>query len=388
MRNLTFSIFLITAMAIAAYAGEPNVSVAQPESASGAYGERPGSSYLGVDTRDITPGRASELKLKQEIGVEVTMVDQDAPAGKAGVREGDVIMSLNGTPMESVEQLRRMIREIPPGRTVTLGILRNGRSMTLKAQLANRQRMYALTPALPEMPGEPVHVEVPNIEIPAMPAFDIPAFDVIVHSASRGGMMVENLTPQLGDYFGVKNGQGVLVRSVEKNSPAERAGLRAGDVVIKVGEHRIADTSDWRNAMRVHRSGTVPLSILRDRKPQTLTLQLSRQVGQSTAHLDPTMCAGVNMSAVELELRRMQPQIERAAADAQLKIARLTPQIQKAQIEASKEAERRIQQQQKQIQRALEQAARRAQTALQQHRKQLEKLQQQMRAFEAGQEYI
>jgi chromosome segregation ATPase len=155
-----------------------------------------------------------------------------------------------------------------------------------------------------------------------------------------------------------------------------------------VGEHRIADTSDWRNAMRVHRSGTVPLSILRDRKPQTLTLQLSRQVGQSTAHLDPTMCAGVNMSALELELRRMQPEIERAAADAQLKIARLTPQIQKAQIEASKEAERRIQQQQKQIQRALEQAARRAQTALQQHRKQLEKLQQQMRAFEAGQEYI
>ena len=98
----------------------------------------------GVDTRDVTTDRLAELKLKEEHGVEVTLVDQDAPAGKAGVKEHDVILSLNGNQVESVEQLRRMIREIPPGRLVTLGISRGGQPVTLKAQLADRKKAFAM----------------------------------------------------------------------------------------------------------------------------------------------------------------------------------------------------------------------------------------------------
>src|SRR5438309_11916933 len=127
-----------------------------------------GGSYLGVDTRDITPDRLSELKLKEEHGVEVTLVDQDAPAGKAGLKEHDVILSVNGTTVESVEQLRRMIHEIPPGRMVTLGISRNGQPLTFKAQLADRKKTFAMAPngkpfkfAMPAMPAMPV--------MPAMP---------------------------------------------------------------------------------------------------------------------------------------------------------------------------------------------------------------------------
>ena len=106
-----------------------------------------GGSYLGVDTRDVTTDRLSDLKLKEEHGVEVTLVDQDAPAGKAGVKEHDVILSLNGNQVESVEQLRRMIREIPPGRLVTLGISRGGQPVTLKAQLADRKKAFAMAAA-------------------------------------------------------------------------------------------------------------------------------------------------------------------------------------------------------------------------------------------------
>ncbi|HEX4424640.1 MAG TPA: PDZ domain-containing protein, partial [Terriglobales bacterium] len=91
-----------------------------------------GGSYLGVDTRDVTADRLTALQLKEEEGVEVTMVDQDAPAGKSGLKEHDVILTVNGTEVESVEQLRRMIHEIPAGRTVTLGISRSGQPMTLK----------------------------------------------------------------------------------------------------------------------------------------------------------------------------------------------------------------------------------------------------------------
>src|SRR5436309_14220730 len=78
------------------------------------YGEEPwGGSYLGVDTEDVSADRVSALHLKEERGVEVTMVDQDAPAGKAGIKEHDVILNVNNQPVESVEQLRRIIREIP-----------------------------------------------------------------------------------------------------------------------------------------------------------------------------------------------------------------------------------------------------------------------------------
>ena len=85
-----------------------------------------GSSYLGVDIADVSAERLGELKLKEEHGAEVTMVDQDAPAGKAGLHEHDVIVSLNGTAVESAAQLRRMIKETPPGRIVKLGISRDG----------------------------------------------------------------------------------------------------------------------------------------------------------------------------------------------------------------------------------------------------------------------
>src|SRR6266851_10024919 len=107
------------------------------------YSEEPwgGGSYLGVDTRDVTADRLSALHLKEERGVEVTMVDQDAPAGKAGIKEHDVILDFNGTPVESEEQLRRMIRETPVGRTVTLGISRDGNPMKLNVQLAQHDKV-------------------------------------------------------------------------------------------------------------------------------------------------------------------------------------------------------------------------------------------------------
>src|SRR5205814_9791106 len=119
-----------------------------------------GSSYLGVDIADVTTERLSALKLKEEHGAEVTMVDQDAPAGKAGLKEHDVILSLNGAAVESAAQLRRMIRETPAGRVIALGISREGRPQTIKVQLANRSKSMS---ARVMSPGDM------NIQIPPMP---------------------------------------------------------------------------------------------------------------------------------------------------------------------------------------------------------------------------
>src|SRR3954467_6688269 len=80
--------------------------------------EGPRTSYMGVDVEDVSKDRVQPLKLKSESGVEITMVDSDAPAGKAGLKEHDVILQFNGTNVESLEQLRRLIRETPAGRTV------------------------------------------------------------------------------------------------------------------------------------------------------------------------------------------------------------------------------------------------------------------------------
>src|SRR5580692_4856301 len=101
------------------------------------------SSYLGVDIVDITSDRLGALKLKEEKGVEVTMVDQDAPAGKAGIKEHDVILTMNGAPVESKTQLQRLIHETPAGRVVSLGLSRDGQPMTIKVQLADRRNEFA-----------------------------------------------------------------------------------------------------------------------------------------------------------------------------------------------------------------------------------------------------
>ena len=183
-----------------------------------------GSSYLGVDIADVSPERLGELKLKEEHGAEVTMVDQDAPAGKAGLHEHDVIVSLNGTAVESAAQLRRMIKETPAGRVVTLGISRDGQPLTIKVPLADRHKSMTWAPKSGEF-----KFEMP--QMPTMPDFDVPVSVVIVHSSLRSGLMVENITPQLGDFFGVKGGNGVLVRSVDR-------AVEAMPFVVHVGLQR------------------------------------------------------------------------------------------------------------------------------------------------------
>jgi serine protease Do len=281
-----------------------------------------GGSYLGVDTRDVTADRLSDLKLKEEHGVEVTLVDQDAPAGKAGVREHDVILTLNGSQVESVEQLRRMIREIPPGRLVNLGISRDGQFMTLKAQLADRKKTFAITGpgksfafSMPALPATPV--------TPFIPEMDVPVSIVVVHSSARSGLMVENLTPQLGDFFGTKNGQGVLVRSVEKGSRAEKAGFRAGDVIVKVNGESINDSGDFTHAMHSRKNSTVSVSIIRDKKEQNLTLTLpernqSEILEESFDVPEVEAETVIDLSEAESEIARVRPELERAVREVQV----------------------------------------------------------------------
>jgi PDZ domain-containing secreted protein len=269
-----------------------------------------------VDIADVTADRLSALKLSREQGVEVTMVDQDAPAGKAGLKEHDVILTMNGTAIESGAQLRRMIHETPPGRAIVLGISRDGQPHTIKAQLGERSKFVT------GMPAKSFHIHMPPMPaMPAMPEIDVPVSVIVVHSALRSGLMVENLTPQLGDYFGAKEGQGVLVRSVEKGSRADKAGFRAGDVIVRVDRDPVHDSSDFSHSLQTHRGGPVTVGIIRDKREQTLTLTIPerRQEGELFGDENfelPDIDASVDLQKLTTQMARLQPQMEFAIQQA------------------------------------------------------------------------
>ncbi len=296
-----------------------------------------GTSYLGVDIRDVTPEQVSALKLKNDNGVEITMVDQDAPAGKAGLKEHDVIVSVNGTNVANEEQLRKIIRDTSPGKTLALGISRNGQPMTVNVTLAERSGYMSF---------DERHIVIPKMDI-RIPEIDIPSFTMLQYSR-RNGLMVENLTPQLGEFFGVKNGEGVLVRSVEKGSRGEAAGFRAGDVIVKVGGEAVCDTSEFNRVLRQQHGGTVPVTVMRDKREQ-------------------------NMSLTVPERSRDQSEIRFEIPDLSDQLAQLGPELARTQQAMAERVQREIQQHQKEWQDHAQKASRQAQREMEKARRELEK---------------
>ena len=312
-----------------------------------------GHSYLGVGLADLSSDRVQALKLKDDRGVEITQVDQDAPAGKAGLKEHDVIVSFNGTPVESFEQFKRLMRETPPGRTVSLDIMRDGQQQTLKVQLADRKQLESSV--FPHEPDSFAYI-APMPPMPPMPNFPRSWSEMTVtHVRSNSGATLESLTSQLGDYFGVKNGEGMLVRSVQKGSPADAAGLRAGDVIVRVGDKKVTDNSDWREALRSSKDGKVAVVIVRDKKEQTLSLSVPMRKGPDSSALNQEECPETEMALDDVAdaLVQVTPFVTQgveegmdAAAD-----ALSSPEVNEALQKAMKDLHRQMIQNRKQINR-------------------------------------
>jgi serine protease Do len=275
---------VLAAIRVSEYAiGEP-VTAGIHSSAKSGMATRKTQGYLGVDIRDVTADQVTSLKLKDAHGAEVIHVDHDGPAGKLGLCQHDVILEMNGQQIEGQEQLRRMLRETPAGKPVTLVISRDGQQQTLTTQLADRQEVerraweqHLVVPD-PGADGPPRHVG--NGFLPPTPT--TPDIGPKAHrdflgtttvlSASFTGAQLEVMGPQLAQFFGVEGNAGLLVRSVELNSPAADAGLRAGDVVIKVDQLAVTSGNEWTKTVHQNRGRPITLVVLRDRREQTMTM--------------------------------------------------------------------------------------------------------------------
>lgn len=224
-------------------------------------------SFLGVGTAEINAERAKELKLSEERGVLISRVESDSPAAKAGLQVGDVLLEYNGQRLDGTEQLGRLVRETPVGRKVKLSVWRAAKTLTIEAVIENR-RMRMPSPSMPqnfslEFPGGPDLLRnFPN------------------HLTWRNGVLgieCESIGDQLAEYFGVK--QGVLVLSVEKDTPAAKAGLKAGDVITKIGERQVATPSEIISAVHDRSSKELKVTLMRDRKETSFNVTVEENNG-------------------------------------------------------------------------------------------------------------
>ena len=238
------------------------------------------TSYLGINAVDITADRAKALKLREERGVEITSVDAESAAAKAGLKEGDVVLEYNGQRVEGWEQLRRLVSETPPQREVKIGIWRSGAAQTLTATVGSRKdaRANGETIVTP-FGGDSFSFRIgPAPATPFPPSIEIPQFRTFAQNRTIG-IFGESLgqEEQLAEFFGVKSG--ILIRSVVKGSAAEKAGIKAGDVLTKIDDTVVSSPAEISSALRAAGSGrTFTVTVVRNKKEMALTVTLDSAI--------------------------------------------------------------------------------------------------------------
>ena len=262
--------------------------------------------YLGVMVDKVSPETAAALHLTNG-GTTIANVDQDGPACHAGLKGGDVVTAFNSKPVSGPDQFASMIHSSAPGTTVTLTVWRSGHSQEIKVKLGSWTEMAGVpTPRAPLSP-----VGTMPFAAPAPPA--PPDVDIHIHTPmiARSGVMVEPLSPQLCDFFGVPPNKGVLVRSVEKGSAGAAAGLKAGDVIVRVNDETIHDMADWKRAL--NGKGKLSLVVVRDKKEQSL--QMSLPTNSSELKDGDWDSFERDMQALSIEMQQLGPEFERDAQE-------------------------------------------------------------------------
>ncbi len=241
-----------------------------------------GSGWLGVEIGEVNAEKAKDLKLAEVRGVEVVDVEPDSPAAKADLKQHDVITRYDEQAVEGTVQFRRLVRETPAGRNISLTISRNGGTQEISVELGDRSAFYEK-----KMKGK--MRDFGNSYVLSDPNFDFHMDAPMVlgdmdNRAPSLGISAEDLSGQLGDYFGAPNGVGILVREVRSGTAAERAGLKAGDVIVKLNGKPVGSLSELRQQLRDKSDEkTVSLGILRKGSEMSVAVTIEKtKPGEST----------------------------------------------------------------------------------------------------------
>lgn len=249
--------------------------------------------YLGVQTAEVDRDNYAKYGLRDVRGVAVEKVVEGSPAAAAGIREGDVILRLNGEEITSTRKLSRLISEVAPDHQVKVTISRSGTEQDVKATLGKRPAPRFgegnFTWTSPEGMKEfefdklkdlPRLKDFPKGEMPKVfttPDGEGRAFAWRAGEGRQIGVGVMQLGKQLAEHFGVQNG--VLIDNVREASPAAKAGLKAGDIITEIDGKAVNGQFDLIRGINEKKEGDVTLTIVRDRNRQTISVTPERGKG-------------------------------------------------------------------------------------------------------------
>lgn len=242
--------------------------------------------YLGVQTKDVTAENYASLGLSSVRGVAVEKVMEGSPAEKANLQKADVIVRFNGEEVTSARKLTRLVGEVAPDHQVTVTVVRGGSEQNIPVTIGKRPMPAfgegAFSMTIPGVPGAPGAIEIPDVpefrgEIPRVrvlppmpPGADGDFYMFRGGPGRRIGAGITPLTKQLAEHFKVKGG--VMINDVRKDSPADRANLKAGDIIVEVDGKEISSDRELVNAIAAKKEGAVSLTIVRDGQRSTVNV--------------------------------------------------------------------------------------------------------------------
>ena len=289
-RNNLFSLFVLFVLScVAARAQETTVVTPAPQKGTVQVFSNDGGSYLGVQLQEVNKENFSKFGLRDIRGVAVEKVTENSPAAQAGLQNGDVIIRFEGEEVTSVRKLQRLINETAPDHQAKVTVLRQGKEQDFTVTVGKRPgisftegtfNMSVPAIRLGEMPVMPKMPEFSIRTMPNMPNMGVlkgfPNSDNMVWSYAFGrriGVSTSSLSKQLGDYFGVADGKGILVTNVNENSPAAKGGLKAGDVIVEADGKAVDNTMELMKALNAKEKGSVTLTVIRNKNRQTVTVE-------------------------------------------------------------------------------------------------------------------
>lgn len=232
-----------------------------------------GGNFLGVRTEDVTRESMSRLGVSEMRGAVVTEVVSGSPAERAGLRKDDVIVRFDAEPVTSARKLNRLIAESAPEANVRLTVRRGGSEQEISATLGKRESFENSLNRITVPQTEELRRRLEGLQ--GLQRGRDGNF-TFFNASRRIGVTTTPLTKQLAEYFGVAGGEGLLITAVSENSPAARAGLKAGDVITETDGERVRSTVDLARNLGRKTEGDVSLTIVRDKQNRTVRVTPER----------------------------------------------------------------------------------------------------------------